>query len=86
MSSLSSFEIITTTGAAIFLLAFGFVSVMRPERVQEYALKHGKRYYFWPNPLLGWMKTPGYLIYVRFMGVFSLCLGIFLLILLRWFR
>ena len=87
MRPLNPFEIIATMGMAVGSLILGFVSLMRPERIQKYGLEHSKRFYFWSNPFLGWMKTPGYLRYVQFMGVVLLCFGtLILLILLQRFR
>lgn len=52
------------------LLSIGVLCLVWPKRVQEYAFKHCSKYYFWPNPFLGWMKTPEYVLYLRFMGAF----------------
>ena len=73
-------QIVVTVVACLFLLTFGVFSVVWPEKIQRYALKHGTKFYFWPNPFLGWMKTPGYIVYLRFMGVVSLGMGLVVLL------
>ena len=74
------FQTVVTVVACLFLLAFGVLSLVWPEKIQAYALRRSTKFYFWPNLFLGWMKTSGYLVYLRFMGV--VCLGMGLCVLL----
>jgi hypothetical protein len=70
-------QIVVTVGATVFFQSVGLVALVWPEKMQRYLLKRGTRFfYFWPNPLLGWMKTSGYIIYLRVMGVVFLCFGL----------
>jgi hypothetical protein len=62
-------------------LTVGLIALVWPEKMQRYALKRGtKFYFFWPNPFLEWMKTSGYIVYLRFMGIFFLLVGLFVLL------
>jgi hypothetical protein len=74
-------QIVLTVGACIFTLSVGLISIVWPEKVQRYALKRCTGFYFWPNPILGWMKTSGYIAYVRLMGIVFVGFGLFVLLL-----
>jgi hypothetical protein len=81
MRSMTQAQLIVAVVVCFFLLAFGLLSLVSPERLQRYALKRCTRYYFWPNPFLDWMKTRSYLVYLRVMGGVSLLAGLFVLLL-----
>ena len=67
-------QIVVTVGATV--RRFGCACVAG-KKCKGILLKRGTRFfYFWPNPLLGWMKTSGYIIYLRVMGVVFLCFGL----------
>jgi len=61
----------------LFAFGLGLILLLWPKKMQEYALKHCTKFYFWQNPFLGWMKTRGYLVYLRVMGVVFLAAGLF---------
>jgi hypothetical protein len=46
----------------LFAFGIGMVWLLWPKKMQEYALKHCTKFYFWQNPFLGWMKTRSYLV------------------------
>ena len=75
-------QIVMTVVVCLFILTVGLISLVWPEKMQRHALKYSTRFFFWPNPFLGWMKTPGYIMYLRFMGVFFLSFGLLILVLL----
>jgi len=77
---MTSLQIVVTLGACFIAFAFGLNLLLRPDKMQKYALKRCTKYYFWPNPFLGWMKTSGYIVYLRFMGVGFLCFGLLVLL------
>lgn len=64
----------------LFAFGIGLIWLLWPKKMQEYALKHCTEFYFWQNPLLGWMKTRSYLIYLRVLGVVFLAAGLFVLL------
>ena len=56
-------------GLCIFL-AGGLACVFAPKRVRTYALRSNRHLAFGvSNPLIEWMKTDGYLTFLRMMGV-----------------
>ena len=73
-------QIVVTVAACVFSVCVGLVALVWPEKMQRYALKRCTRFYFWPNPFLGWMNTSGYIIYLRVMGVVFVCFGLFVLL------
>lgn len=73
-------QIIVTVGACLFAFTAGLIALLWPENIQRYALKRSAKFYFWPNPFLGWMKTSGYIVYLRVMGVVFLCFGLLVLL------
>jgi hypothetical protein len=73
-------QFMVTVVACFFTLAVGLVALVWPEKMQRYAVKHCTRFYFWQNPFLGWMKTSGYIAYLRFVGVVFLGFGLFALL------
>ncbi len=64
----------------LFTFGLSLISLVWPEKMQQYALKHCTKYFFWPNPFLGWMKTRSYLIYLRVVGAVFLAAGLFVLL------
>ncbi len=64
----------------LFAFGVGLISLFWPAKMQQYALKHCTKYYFWQNPFLGWMKTRSYLVYLRVMGAVFLAAGLFVLL------
>ena len=73
-------RIVITVVVCFFTLTVGLIALVWPEKMQKYALKRSTKFYFWPNPFLGWMKTSGYIVYLRFMGLFFLLVGLFVLL------
>ena len=72
-------QLVATVGFGLFFFGVGFISVLWPEKVQTYALKRCTKFYFWPNPFLGWMKTPSYVAYLRIMGGLFTAVSLFVL-------
>jgi hypothetical protein len=74
-SSMAYPHLVAISGFCLFTLSVGLISLVWPERMQRHALKHGTKFYFWPNPFLGWMQTRSYRVYLRIMGVVFLLAG-----------
>jgi hypothetical protein len=72
-------QIVMTVVACFFTLTVGLIALVWPETMQEYALKRSSKFYFWPNPFLEWMKTSGYIVFLRVMGIAFLLFGLFIL-------
>jgi hypothetical protein len=73
-------QIVMVTVFCSFAFTVGLIALVWPEKMQRYALKRNTKFYFWPNPFLGWMKTSGYIVYLRFMGIVFLLVGLFVLL------
>lgn len=81
MASLTTYpQILAAFAFCLFAFGIGLISLLWPKKMQEYALKHCTKFYFWQNPFLGWMKTRSYLVYLRVMGVVFLAAGLFVLL------
>ena len=51
------------------LFVSGLLCIFSTRRVQEFGLRYNRNWFPGvPNPFLGWMRTEGYVIYLRFMG------------------
>lgn len=65
---------------ALFLLLLTIACLFVPHKIQRYFVnfhdRHGAAKHF--NPFVDWARTPGYLLYLRVIGIF--CLLCFLLI------
>jgi hypothetical protein len=75
MNDMAYQQVVVMVFFCAFTFGFGAIALGWPEAMQKYAVKHCTKFYFWPNPFLGWLKTPSYLVYLRVMGVFSIALG-----------
>ena len=73
-------QIVMVTVFCFFSLTVGLIALVWPEKMQTYALKRSTKFYFLPNPFLGWMKTSGYIVYLRLMGIVFLLVGLFVLL------
>ena len=73
-------QLVLISGFCLFTFGLGLISLVWPEKMQRYALKHCTKYFFWPNPFWGWMKTRSYLVYLRVMGAVFMVTGLFVLL------
>lgn len=65
----------------ISILLLGIVCLFWPQKIQEINVKYSSPKL---NPLYNWLKTPGYIIMTRLMGVGMLAMSIlFLYLVLR---
>jgi hypothetical protein len=65
---------------ALVLFALGTAGLFWPDKLRQYGLKGSDRGLGRFNPFLNWMKTPGYLLYLRTMGALFLFLGLFAIV------
>ncbi len=63
-------EILINLAFASIFLIVGVVTILWPERVQQYALNlyANHQYAAKLNPFLNWMKTPSYILWLRIIG------------------
>jgi hypothetical protein len=73
-------QMVAAFAFCLFAFGMGLIWLLWPKKMQEYALKHCTKFYFWQNPFWGWMKTRGYLVYLRVTGVVFLATGLFVLL------
>lgn len=76
-------QILAAFAFCMFAFGVGLICLLWPKKMQEYALRHSTKFYFWQNPFLGWMKTRSYLVYLRVMGAVFLAAGAFVLLVAR---
>ena len=65
----------------LFFFAVGVISLLWPEKIQEYALNlytNAKGLAGW-NPFLKWMQTSGYIVSLRLVGALAILAGLFAL-------
>jgi hypothetical protein len=72
-------QMVVIFGFGLFFSGVGVVALLWPDKMQRDVLKHGTKFYFWPNPFLGWMRTRSYLVYLRIMGGVFVAAGLFVL-------
>ncbi len=68
--------------ACAYFFGLGVVALVWPERIQQWALNfyegaHGIAKW---NPLLDWMRTPSYIVFLRVVGVLSVVAGCLVLL------
>jgi hypothetical protein len=73
-------QIVMAAVTCLFCVSVGLIALVWPETMQRYAVKRCTRFLIWPNPLLGWMNTSAYIVYLRFSGIVFLCFGFFVLL------
>lgn len=63
--------------AFLFFLLVGLACLVFPEKVQAFGLKRNTKFWGFPNPFLGWMKTQEYLWMLRILGFVSTLAALF---------
>jgi hypothetical protein len=81
MASLTTYpQMLAAFAFCLFALGIGLIWLLWPKKMRDYALEHHTKFYFWPNPFLGWMKTRSYLVYLRVMGAVFVAAGLYVLL------